>query len=251
MPFYDLQPANLVVRSEFYTDYKTSSKERKYNIALAVKSLNNTFIDVGAEFSFNLTIGARTEKRGYKKANIIKNGQFEKGVGGGVCQVSTTLYNAVLLANLKITEYHQHSLAVNYVEPSFDAMVNSGSADLKFVNNTHNPLIILADANGSLLKITVMGEPLGLSIVRKSQIVSYIPAQEPVERLVDETEYPELAVGESKVLVCGKQGMVSKGYLYYYSQGKFVFKKLLRSNVYAPIRGVIVKKAEKTFCENQ
>jgi vancomycin resistance protein YoaR len=67
-------------------------------------------VDVGGEFSFNLTVGKRTEKRGYKTAKIIVNGEFVDGVGGGVCQVSSTLYNAVLLAGLNVIEYHPHSL---------------------------------------------------------------------------------------------------------------------------------------------
>ena len=117
MPFYDLQPSSLTTRASFYTSYPSSTAERKHNIILASKSIDNTFIDVGGEFSFNLVVGDRTEKRGYKKSKIIINGDFADGIGGGVCQVSTTLYNAVLLAGLEIIEYHPHSLPVSYVAP--------------------------------------------------------------------------------------------------------------------------------------
>ena len=117
-------------------------------------------MDINGEFSFNYTIGERTERRGYKKAKIIVGGEFVDGVGGGVCQVSTTLYNAVLLAGLKVVECHPHSLPVSYVEPSFDAMVNSGWADLKFINDTHNPVIIRARADGAKLTIQIFGEPM-------------------------------------------------------------------------------------------
>ena len=95
MPFYDLRPQEMVLRAEFCTYYSSSTSERKHNITLATKALDNTFIDVGAEFSFNLTVGERTVKRGYKTSKIIVAGEFVDGVGGGVCQVSTTLYNAV------------------------------------------------------------------------------------------------------------------------------------------------------------
>ena len=142
MPFYDLQPKDIVLRATFSTDYSKSSAERKHNVGLAAKSLDNVFVDAGGEFSFNKTVGERTYKRGYKSAKIIVNGEFTEGVGGGVCQVSTTLYNAALLAGLEISEVNQHSVAVSYVAPSFDAMVNSGSADLRFINRTHNPVII-------------------------------------------------------------------------------------------------------------
>ena len=103
-PFYDLCPQNLVLRSEFCTYFTNSSKERKNNIKRAVLSIDKTFVDVNGEFSFNKTVGPRTEKRGYENSKIIVNGQFVDGVGGGVCQVSTTLYNALILSGLKITE---------------------------------------------------------------------------------------------------------------------------------------------------
>ena len=163
MPFYDLRPQQLVLRSKFFTSYPSSTEERKSNIKLAAKSLDYAFVDVGGEFSFNQTVGARTEKRGYKTAKIIVGGEFVDGVGGGVCQVSTTLYNAVLLAGLKVTEFHAHSLPVSYVAPSFDAMVNSGSADLKFINNTHNPVYIRAFADDATLTIEIYGEPMNFS----------------------------------------------------------------------------------------
>ena len=124
MPFYDLQPKKIVLRAEFSTNYSSSTDARKFNVALASKTLDNTLVDINGEFSFNYTVGERTERRGYKKAKIIVGGEFVDGVGGGVCQVSTTLYNAVLLAGLKIIECHPHSLPVSYVAPSFDAMVN-------------------------------------------------------------------------------------------------------------------------------
>ena len=151
MPFYGLSPKDVTLRSSFYTSFPASSPERKYNIKLASSAIDKTLVDVGAEFSFNQTVGFRTIENGYKIARIIMNGKFEKGVGGGVCQVSSTLYNAILLSGLKITEYHPHSLPVSYVAPSFDAMVNSGSADLRFINNTNNPIIIRSYADDSII----------------------------------------------------------------------------------------------------
>lgn len=240
MPFYDLKPSFLVTRSQFYTTYTTSSAERKSNISLAVKSLNNVFVDVGGEFSFNQTVGPRTENRGYKSAKIIVNGKFTDGVGGGVCQVSTTLYNAVLLAGLKITEYHPHSLPVSYIAPSFDAMVNSGSADLRFINNTHNPIIITATADGDRIKFTILGEPMKEKYIRQSVITEYIdPPQE--EIVFDEkNEYPDLYQGDTLIIQSAKQGYCSQGVLIKMVNGKQVGSKKFRKDKYAPVQRVIV-----------
>lgn len=95
-----------------------------HNIALAAEKINGCILADGEEFSFNGRVGARTESNGFLSAPIILEGDFVEGVGGGVCQASTTVYNAALLAGMEITEQHPHSLRVGYVEPSFDAMVS-------------------------------------------------------------------------------------------------------------------------------
>ena len=247
MPFYALKPQELTLRAQFYTSFPLSSNERKNNIRLASTSLDGTFIDVNAEFSFNKTVGARTEKNGYKTAKIIVGGKFVDGVGGGVCQVSTTLYNAVLLAGLKITEYHPHSLPVSYVAPSFDAMVNSNTADLKFINNTSNPIYIKTEVNSTQIKISIYGEKMVEKYVRQSVIVSEIPA--PSEQIIidDALEYPSLYEGESKIVSYGKNGYFSEGYLIKYVNGKPVNITKIRKDKYSPVQGVIVQgKAKKT-----
>lgn len=240
MPFYGLNPKSIVVRSEFFTSYYGSTDERKQNIALAVKFLDKTIVDVGGEFSFNFTVGERTEKRGFKTAKIILNGKFVEGIGGGVCQVSSTLYNAVILAGLKITEYHPHSLAVSYIAPSFDAMVNSGAADLRFYNNTDNPIIIRANADGNKLKIKILGEPMNYSLKRESVVKETIPIPEIEYVYDDKGEYPDLLKGEKMPLSYGKEGLKSEGYLIKYINGKEVSKIKLRSDVYKAVGGVTV-----------
>ncbi len=240
MPFYGLNPKRLTLRAQFYTSYTSSSAERKHNIALAVSSIDGAFIDVGGEFSFNYIVGARTEKRGYKSAKIISKGKFVDGVGGGVCQVSTTLYNAVLLAGLKIIEFHPHSLPVSYVAPSFDAMVNSGSADLRFKNNTDNPVIIHAVADGSTVTIKIIGEPMQALYERRSQVVGEITPPEPEITPDDNGEYPELYEGDTKVISYGKSGLKSEGYLTKIVNGKVVWVKRIRRDTYSPLRGQII-----------
>lgn len=239
-PFYGLSPKKLCVRSEFYTSFCCSTEERKSNIKLAASSLNNFLLDVGAEFSFNATVGERTEARGYKKAKIIVGGRFADGVGGGVCQVSTTLYNAVLLAGLKITEYHPHTLPVSYIAPSFDAMVNSGSADLRFVNNTRNPIIINTFVNDSIIRITITGEPLVGKYSRESIITETIPAPKEEYSLDTELKYPNLYKGEEKVISYSKAGLKSEGYLIRTINGRKVSSVKIRKDVYSPMRGLVV-----------
>ena len=249
MPFYQLEPQAIVERSHFYTSYSSSSEERKCNIATACKSLNGTLVPSGEEFSFNRTVGERTEKRGYKKAKIIVGGEFVDGVGGGVCQVSTTLYNALLLAGLKIIEYHPHSLPVSYVAPSFDAMVNSAWADLRFINNTKNPIIIYAIADGQRLTVKIFGQKLEEYIERKSVIVEEIPAPENLIEYDNDNEYPDLYEGDTRVLKFGIKGYKSEGYLRITKNGKTSTVKL-RSDRYAPVRGkTVVGRAERPVLE--
>ena len=245
MPFYGLKPKDLTLRASFYTTYSNSTLERKHNIALAVKSINNTFVDVNGEFSFNKTVGERSERRGYKTAKIIVGGKFVDGVGGGVCQVSTTLYNAVLLSGLKVVEYHPHSLPVSYVAPSFDAMVNSSWADLKFLNNTKNPLIIKAFADGERVKIEIHGEKMLESYYRESKITEIITAPDYTIIKDDKLEYPDLFEGEQKILTYKKDGYKSSGALIKKVNGKTVSVQQLRKDVYRHVQGVIVEGVSK------
>lgn len=247
MPFYDLEPSSLTLRASFYTSYANSSQERKHNIILASKKLNNTFVDSFGEFSFNHTVGERTEKKGFKVAKIIVDGEFVDGVGGGVCQVSTTLYNAVLLAGLEILEFHPHSLPVSYVAPSFDAMVNSGWADLKFRNNTKNPVIIKTFADENRVLIEIWGQKMKEKYIRESIVTKTLPAIEEVLLDVD-GNYPDIYQGEYKCVKFGKSGYTSEGYIIKVDGGKKTRKKL-RTDKYSPTRSIIIYGTAKKLQE--
>ncbi len=245
MPFYQLNPKELTLRSEFFTSFPLSSNERKHNIKLASKALDNTFVDVNGEFSFNRVVGERTAKRGYKNAKIIYNGEFVDGIGGGVCQVSTTLYNAVLLAGLEIIEYHPHSLSVSYVAPSFDAMVNSNTADLRFRNNTDNPIIIKTLADNNKIIIQIYGESLNVKYIRKSVLIEEIPPLE--DKIIDDQnlEYEDLYEDEFQRVSYGKKGLISEGYLVVVDGEKISEVKKIRSDKYLPTAGQIIKGQKK------
>ncbi len=120
----------------FETPILSSSENRTKNLQLAAKKLSGQTIKAGEEFSFNRTLGARTSKKGYRKATIFVQGEKRKEVGGGVCQVATTLYNAAKKAGFEITERHEHSRDPGYIELGQDATVYYGQKDLKFINNT-------------------------------------------------------------------------------------------------------------------
>lgn len=130
--------------STFTTYYGTGDVNRNTNIALAAKSINNVVLMPGEVFSYNTLIGDCSTKNGYRAATIYLNGELSTGVGGGICQVSTTLYNAVLQSNLEIVQRRNHSLGVTYVPAGQDAMVSIGTSDFQFKNNRDYPVKVVA-----------------------------------------------------------------------------------------------------------
>lgn len=221
-------------RVSFTTYYGGSTENRKHNIKLASSKINGTMLSDGDEFSFNKIVGIRNEENGYLPAKIIYNGDFTEGVGGGVCQVSTTLYNASLLCGLKITEQHPHSLNVSYVEPSFDAMVNSYSSDLKFVNNTGGRLYIRCLADDNRVKITFFGIKQQEVYERVSVKKENIPY---LEYLYEEDE--SLPIGSQITVRQPKDIIKSEGYLIKYLNGERVSNVKIRTDSYNGVKGLI------------
>lgn len=225
--------------SSFATAYSTSQAERKHNIALAAQKLHGVTLAPGQSLSFNARVGERTQEKGFLKAKVIERGAFTEGVGGGVCQVSGTLYNAAVLAGLSVTEYHQHSLAVSYLPPSRDAMVNYGTADLVIRNDFSHPVFLTAVADGTNLRFTFYGAPTGKTYALESVITGSIPTPEPLIEQDDGTLFPTLPQGERKVLQRGKDGILSECYLLITEKGK-TKRVLLRQNKYLPVREHVI-----------
>ena len=140
-----------------YTTKFVENYNRTENIKLACRTLQNTLIPSGEIFSFNDTVGPREAEKGYLSAMVISGGKFVPGLGGGVCQVSSTLYNAVLLADLEVIERHPHSLQVDYVSPGKDAAVSYGLKDFKFKNNTPGFLLLDYEIRGNNLTLRIYG----------------------------------------------------------------------------------------------
>lgn len=139
--------------NRFQTFYAESSKERAHNIKLSTEAIDNKIIFPGEIFSFNKIVGERTVEKGYQKATVIVKGEFSEDIGGGICQVSSTLFNAVLMNNIQILERYSHSRAVPYVPPGKDAAVSWWGPDFVFKNNNAFPILIKAKANNGVLDI--------------------------------------------------------------------------------------------------
>ena len=143
--------------SEFSTKYAASNKNRTTNLILASKKINGTVLMPGETFSYNKVVGERTIAAGYKEAPIYVSGKVEDGIGGGICQITTTLYNAVLYANLDIVERSNHQFVPSYAGPSRDATVVYGAIDFKFKNNRDYPIKITCSVSGGIANFKIWG----------------------------------------------------------------------------------------------
>lgn len=143
--------------SSFRTRYNASSYNRSYNIRIACEKINNTILMPGDVFSMDKALGARTSENGYREAPVIIKNELISGIGGGVCQVTTTLYVAVLKAMLEVLERTPHSLPLGYVAPGQDATIAENTIDFKFKNSLSRPVFIGAAASGGNLDITIFG----------------------------------------------------------------------------------------------
>lgn len=232
------------LRGSFYTSFNTDVANRKNNIEVASQMFNGLKMSVGEEFSFNKITGRRTEKNGYMPAKIIVDKKYVEGFGGGVCQVSTTLYNALLLSGVHIHEVHSHSLISSYVNMGFDAMVNYGSADLRWVNNTDSDLFLQSFVTGNQLHFRVYGtkQKSKFTLKRVTQIEkTFLPPDD--EIIVDTAgEYADLVKYKDQ---CAYQTLPKNGYrvraiLETYDGEKLVSRRLIRRVTYPSVRGVKV-----------
>ena len=163
------------VLGTFSTKYASSASGRKANIANGSKKIDGTVIYPGDEFSVYQTVAPFNADNGYKLAGAYENGTTVDAYGGGICQVSTTLYNAVIRAELEVTERSGHSMIVNYVDPSADAAIAGEYKDFKFKNSTEAPIYIESYANGTTISFTIYGQetrPANRSISFVSETLS-------------------------------------------------------------------------------
>ena len=156
----------------YVTSFNPGNKTRTNNIDLAAKAINNYVIFPGETFSFNKVVGKRTASKGYLKAPVIIRGEFSEDIGGGICQVSSTLFNAVDSAGLKIVQRFSHTRKVPYIPPGRDATVSWYGPDFVFKNTYKEPILIRAKTLGHLLIINLYSSD---SIEYQPKKIPYIP----------------------------------------------------------------------------
>jgi vancomycin resistance protein YoaR len=222
------------VVSTFSTRFNAGNRPRSNNIKLASMKINGTVIPPGEKFGFNQVVGQRTLKGGFQLAGVYVNGQHDVGVGGGICQVSTTLYNAALFADMQIVRRSNHSLPVPYVPLGRDATVNWGAQDLVFQNNSDAPIAISATYVPGRLTFRVLGQKKpGMNV--KIERSGLSTRSSGVKTIVD----PKLAPGKRRVVKGGSSGYSCTTYRLVYDAGKLVRKDVLGTSTYTGQTAII------------
>lgn len=223
--------------SSFTTRYDPGAKDRNTNLQLACQKLNNKVILAGETFSYNKTLGERTIAAGYKNAKVYENGQVVDGIGGGICQISSTLYNAVLLANLEITERRNHQFVTSYLPAGRDATVVYGMTDFKFKNTRKYPVKIKASVSGGVASIGIYGikEENEYTFSFETRTISTIPTS---TRYIED---PTLPVGTEKIKQKGANGLKTETYITKMLNGKIISKTLLSRDTYDAMQKIILK----------
>lgn len=226
----------------FSTRFDGSNYNRNTNIKLAAKKVNGTVILPGEKFSFNTIVGSRTIEAGFKEGTAYVGGKVVPDVGGGVCQVSSTIYNTALLANMQIVERSNHMFTTGYVAASRDATVYYGSLDFVFKNSRKYPIKMVASANGGVCKVSIYGikEDKEYEVIIQSKITSYINPTTIYK------EDPTLEEGKEIVEQTAITGCRSEGYKILKLNGKIVSQTLLSKDTYKSRNKIVRRGTKKT-----
>ena len=225
------------VISQYSTRFSTSDSNRSDNIKLACSRIDNRIVLPGEEFSMNEALGPRTLDNGYKEAPIILKSELIPGTGGGVCQVSSTLYNSVLLAGLEITERVHHSIPLSYISPGRDATIAENLIDFRFINSSDYPICLQADVKGNKVSISILGKKKEDSniIKIKTKIIEEYPP-EPNEIVLDDSLQYGQQIVERKAI----KGVRVVLYREYYNKdGELLWSEKLTEDYYKPVKGKV------------
>lgn len=220
--------------ASYTTKYDAKVVNRAYNIKVAANALDGLMVAPGEEVSFNEVVGPRSSEAGYKSAGVIVNNEMVDGLGGGVCQVSTTLYNAVLLAGLELVERYNHSLPISYVPVGQDATVVYGVLDFKFRNNTNNCLYLKTEVKTNQLTIKIFGDATNSP---KVTVKSWIERELEPQVIFQEDE--NLKKGQQVVKQQGSKGYVAKSERIFMQNGQMVKRETLPTSRYNPVNKII------------
>lgn len=219
----------------FSTNYQASNVSRTTNLKLASNKINGTVILPNEEFSYNKVVGERTISAGYKMAATYSNGQVVDGLGGGICQISSTLYDAVVMANLNVTTRRNHQFVTSYVPAGKDATVVWGSQDFKFVNSRKYPVRIVATVEGGVATVQIWGikEEVEYDISIETKKVATI------EYTTQYVQDASLPVGQQKVIQAGNNGRKVEAYKVTKLNGQVVSTTLLSRDTYNAMKRIV------------
>ncbi len=219
----------------YSSSFNAKNTNRTTNIRLASNKIDGTVLMPGDTFSYNKTVGQRTAAAGFKTAGVYSGGQVTTGIGGGICQVSSTLYNSVLLSNLDIVERYNHGFNPGYVPAGRDATVSWGGPDFKFKNSRNYPIKIVSTVSGGTITTKIFGvkESNEYEVEIQSYITGYIPYK------TIEQKDSSLNAGQTKVIESGSNGCNSVCYRILKQNGQVVSKKLLSSDTYNPHNKIV------------
>ena len=224
------------VMSSYSSTFGASDTGRVENLRISTGYINGTLLMPGEEFSYNNTIGPTTPERGYKEANTYVGSKIVPGYGGGVCQVSSALYRAVIQANIRSTERRNHSMTVSYAKPGLDATVAAGYIDYKFVNTYDFPIYIQGYLSGNKVVFNVWGNKEAMG-GRTYELVNEI--LETYTYGTEEVQDSTLPEGTRVVTSSGANGYKASGYLITYENGVQVNKELISTDVYSTRNQVV------------
>lgn len=209
----------------------SGNTNRNNNIDKACEYINGTMLQPGDTFSFNKTVKERTADRGFKEATVIAGGQYEQGLGGGICQASTTLYNAVLKANLKVIERNHHAWPSDYIATGLDATVDWPGVDFQFQNDTDYPVIIVMWFDWS--DDTVIAEIYGKKLPNGEYIEMYAEITNQTDPGPNEyVEDKELPVGQTKTIRQAHKGITANAYKIWYNANDEEIRRELYNTTY-------------------
>ena len=218
------------------SSFSTAKVNRTYNIKVAAKAIDGIMLKPGEIFSFNKVVGPRSQEAGYKMAGVIVNNELVEGLGGGVCQVSSTLYNVALLANLEIVQRTNHSRPITYFPLGRDATVAYDYLDLKFKNNTDKYVLLRAEVQGGQLMVRIFGDrPEGEQVSIATSTTAVIPHG--VKEVVD----PTLPAGARVVDKKGGSGFKVNVWRIVRLNGQEIKRELISQDTYNPATEVIRK----------
>lgn len=221
----------------YSTRYDGGDRDRTTNLRIACQKINEKVILPGETFSYNQTLGVRSTSTGYKNAKVYENGEVVDGIGGGICQISSTLYNSVLMANLDIVERKNHQFVTSYTPAGRDATVVYGMTDFRFKNTRKYAIKIKASASNGVATVSIYGikEENEYTVSFSTRTISTIPF---TVKYVDDST---LAAGTEKVKQKGANGIITETYITKSLNGKVVSTKLLSKDTYNAMQRIILR----------